>query len=220
MFLSNLSKASSPYALEIGISTLPQLNKPLLRGNTTFRTRMSFFKSSADSDSDSDQGKQQISKGKASRKTKRTSKLSTECSQACEPCPNKCDRDCDRHCNTSHHISDLVKSCLRHDSMSSSAENSDDEKLRKGPKIPSSEGEADIPLDEHCSAAHCPLKILHMKGTYGKSVRAVKAGHRELPAQIKVAVEAIATEKGQGKKKATVAEKMLVKKFGKAHEML
>ena len=181
---------------------------------------MSFFKSPVDSDNDSEQEKRQISKGKASRKPKRTSKLSTECSQACEPCFNKCDLDCDRHCNPSHHISDLVKSCLRHDSVSSSAENNDDEKLRNGTKISSPNDEDGISLDERCSAAHCPLKIPHRKGTYGKSVWAVKAGYRELPAQIKVAVEAIATEKGQGKKKATVAEKMLVKKFRKAHEML
>ena len=176
---------------------------------------MSFFKTSADSDSESEQGKQQIPKGKASRKTKSTSKLSIECNQACEPCSAKCDPDCDRHCNPSHHITELVKSCLRRDSVSSPAESSDVEKSRKGHTAQSSEDGADISLDERCTATHCPLKIPHRKGAYGKSVRALKSGHRGLPTQIKAAVEAVAAEKGQGKKKATVAEKMLVKKFGK-----
>lgn len=181
---------------------------------------MSFCKSSADSESDSDQGQQQIPTGKAPRKTKRASKLSVECSQACEPCSNKCDPDCDRHCNPSHHITDLVESCLRRDSVASFVESSHDEKPTKGPKLPVSEKEADIPLDERCSAAHCPLRIPHKKGTYAKSIRALKAGHCGLPALIKAAVETIAAEKDRGKKKATVAEKMLVKKFGKTHEIL
>ena len=180
---------------------------------------MSFFRTSADSDSESEPGRPQNPKGKAPRKTKRTPKLSIECSQYCDPCSDKCDPDCDRHCNPTHHITELVKSCLRPDSVSASTESSDDEKLRKGPGLPSPEDETDIPVDERCSAAHCPLRIPHREGAYGKSVRALKAGHHELPAQIMTAEEAIAAEKSQGKKKATVAEKILVKRFGKAHEI-
>lgn len=176
---------------------------------------MSFFRSAADSDSDSEPDNRTRIQGKKTPKPT----LSSQCTKACKACSGKCAPECEKHCTATYHLG-KPKARFRRSSIPSSSANSEDEKPDQLAGFPSSVDERDIPIQERCAAAHCPLKTPHRKGLYGKSTMAVEAGKTQLPAEVKTAVEAVAGEKKKGNKKATVAEKLLVKRFGKVHEML